>query len=146
MSTELEAMFNLEHPSAVRPKKHHKNDVGYDITAIGVFKQLSSRSFLFETGVSVKPPEGYYFELVPRSSMSKSGYMQTNGVGIIDPEYTGTIKIPMIKVDDNVPDMTFPFVTCQLILRQFNNYSMYEGDFDKDTTRGSGGFGSTDAK
>ena len=75
------------------PTKAHPSDIGYDLTAIDIFKKISNRTTLFETGIAVSPPQGYYLEIIPRSSLSKTGYMLANSVGIIDPDYTGTLKI-----------------------------------------------------
>ncbi|MFK7780692.1 MAG: hypothetical protein QM490_06345 [Candidatus Gracilibacteria bacterium] len=57
---------------------------------------------LVETGTVVESPEGYYLQTQPRSStFKKHGLMQTNSVGIIDPDYCGdndTIKFPYINM------------------------------------------------
>ena len=129
---------------AVIPTRAHPSDIGYDLTAIDVFKSISDRITLFETGIAVSPPEGYYLEILPRSSMSKTGYMLANSVGTIDPSYTGTLKIALIKVDDNMPDIKLPFRRCQLVMRKAEYGGLKEVESLLSTERGSGGFGSTD--
>ena len=57
---------------------------------------------MYDTGIQVKPQYGYYFEIVPRSSLSKSGYILANSIGIIDPSYSGNLYIVLIKIDDNL--------------------------------------------
>lgn len=45
---------------------------------------------LFSLGISIELPEGYYAELVPRSSTClKYGVMQANSIGIIDHDFCG---------------------------------------------------------
>lgn len=134
--------FCLQDARAVVPTKHI-TDVGYDITVVSVFKQATKMTTMYETCVSVIIPLGYYAELVPRSSLSKSGYMLANSVGIIDPGFTGTLKVPLIKVDPSTPDLVLPARVAQLILKQYVISDSYTTNEIIETSRGDGGFGST---
>ena len=137
--------FKKERGDAVIPSRAYPTDMGYDLTVVDVYKRVSERITIFETGISVAPPEGYYTEILPRSSASKTGHVLANSVGIIDPSYRGSLKIAVIKVDDSLPDLVPPFSKHQLILRKANHFNMVETtDLDK-TERGDGGFGSTDS-
>lgn len=50
----------------------------------------AGESFLIALGVSMKLPEGYEAHILPRSSsFKKFGFIQTNGMGIIDNSYSG---------------------------------------------------------
>ena len=80
--------------SAVVPSRAHDTDTGYDITFIGVDKIVGDVIF-FKTGISVEPPSGYYFEVVPRSSISKLPLEMANSIGIIDESYRGEIIVPV---------------------------------------------------
>lgn len=131
---------------AVVPTKAHESDVGYDLTAIDIYKKISSKVTLFETGISVSPPEGYYLEIHPRSSISKTGYMLANSTGIIDPDYTGSLKIALIKIDDEMPDIQLPFTKCQLVVRKLEKVGLKRVEQFEKTERGDGGFGSSDIK
>lgn len=136
--------FSLEDPSAVMPTKK-VIDVGYDISAVAVAKRVTEMTTLYESHVKVHIPFGYYVEMVPRSSLSKTGYMLANNVGIIDPGYTGTIKIPLIKIDQSMPNLELPARVCQLILKPYVVSESYDAsdDHELETSRGDGGFGST---
>lgn len=79
---------------AVIPSRAHDTDTGYDLTMIGVNKILDDVVF-FETGVAIQPPEGYYFEVFPRSSISKLPLELANSIGVIDEAYRGEIIIPV---------------------------------------------------
>lgn len=138
--------FVKKYPNAVVPKRAHATDIGYDLTAINIYKKISDTTVLLETGLAVKPPDGYYIEIVPRSSLSKTGYMLSNSVGIIDPSYRGTLKIALTKVDKVADPITFPFNRFQLILRKAEYFELQEVENLDDTERGDGGFGSTDNK
>ena len=129
---------------AVTPSRAHDTDIGYDLTAIDVYKVLSDKTILFETGIAVQPPEGMYTEILPRSSITKTGYMLANSVGVIDPPYRGSLKIAVRKIDDSFPDLEPPFCKFQLIMRKAHLYNLEEVESLDETVRGKGGFGSSD--
>lgn len=134
-------------PDAVFPSKTRYSDVGYDLSVISKIKNLNERTALYDTGLSVQIPFRYYLEIVPRSSLSTSGYIMTNGVGIIDRSYTGTLKVALSRLADDAPALVFPFRCCQLIFREHLFIDLWESEHDdagpEATTRGDGGFGST---
>lgn len=129
--------------NAVIPKKAHASDSGYDVTIIDVVKQLNTKTTLYGTGIKVTPPHGYYFELVPRSSISKTGYILANNIGIIDRSYTGEIMVALTKINEDSPNIELPLKIAQLIPRQFIHFFPKIVDSTPETSRGTGGFGST---
>lgn len=129
---------------AVTPSAASPGDVGYDLTAIQLVKKIGSNIYMYDTGICVKPPNGFYTEIVPRSSIVKSGFILSNSIGIIDPHYTGSLKICFTKIDQFADDLVVPFKLCQLILKRAEYASFKQVDNLEDTIRGSGGFGSTD--
>lgn len=154
------------------PSKAHETDTGYDLKMIGVDK-IEGDVIFFKTGISIQPPKGFYFEIMPRSSISKLPLELANSVGVVDEEYTGEIIIPIrithpamgqeqkgvsfpngiVKIFGARPTTMSVLAQlvlerkpklCQLILRK-----RYETDFEvvssvELTDRGVGGFGSTD--
>ena len=128
---------------AVIPSKGTPLSVGYDLTAINFVRKLTSNTYLYDTGIQVKPPDGYYLEIVPRSSISKTGYTIANNIGVIDPDYRGNLMIALTKTDMECDDLILPFTKCQLILRKNHEFSLSEVSVLDSTVRGSGGFGST---
>ena len=142
--TKMEVLFVKDDPQAIIPTKGTTHSVGYDLTAISVYKKLSERTTLYDTGIKVQPPEGYYTEILPRSSLTKTGYCLSNSVGTIDSDYRGRLLIALTRIDDSFPELTLPFTRCQLVLRRHEQYTLRQVDNLDDTDRGSGGFGSTD--
>ena len=138
----MKAQFIKTDPLAKEPTKSHITDSGYDLTLLRVHKQIG-KVFLYDTGIKVQPPQGYYFDLVPRSSIIKSGYMLANSVGIIDSDYRGNIYVPLIKIDETMPDLTLPNRLVQLIPRKVIHFEMEQVEIFEETERGDGGFGST---
>ncbi len=129
--------------NAIIPSKAYYSDVGFDIHII---KELSRKGKLrmFDTGLSFNVSFGYYIELVPRSSLSKSGYMLANSIGIIEKSYTGTIRVPLIKIDDDAEEIKLPFSCCQLLFKPQVYMNIVNASHENEdiTNRGDGGFGS----
>lgn len=132
------------HEDAVPPKKARVSDAGYDLTLIGDReKDRGKFCRLYRTGIQVSPPHGWYFDLVPRSSITKTGYMLANSVGVIDRSYRGEILVPLVKVDPEAPDLEFPIRLVQLVPRPIVHFPFVEKESLSSTSRGAGGFGST---
>jgi deoxyuridine 5'-triphosphate nucleotidohydrolase len=153
---------------AVIPSKSRYSDSGYDLTIISEYKRLTSNTVIYDTGIQLEIPNGYYVEIVPRSSISRSGYMLANNVGIIDQGYRGNLYIALTKINDETPDLTdltdwrLPWKCCQMIVKK-QIYSQFvitdvvanaanAADANADTntnivieksSRGTGAFGST---
>ena len=139
---------------AVIPSKARYSDAGYDLTIIKEHKRLTSNTAIYDTGIKLEIPNGYYVEIVPRSSISRSGYMLANNVGIIDQGYRGNLYVALTKINDETPDITdlanwrLPWKCCQMIVKK-QIYSKLvfcdsgQDDIEK-SNRGTGAFGSTD--
>jgi dUTP pyrophosphatase len=131
--------------NAVIPSKAFEDDAGYDLTIIKKIKDFNSKTSLYDTGIKIEIEEGYYTEIVPRSSISKSGYMLANSIGIIDNNYRGNLMIALTKICDYTPEIELPFKCCQLIIRKQISANLVEVKSDDftETERNEGGFGST---
>ncbi|PNH00511.1 Deoxyuridine 5'-triphosphate nucleotidohydrolase [Tetrabaena socialis] len=141
----VECLVQRAHPDAVLPSKLKASDVGYDLTIIKEHQRLTANVVLFDTGIKISVQNGWYAEVVPRSSLSKSGYMLANSVGIIDRSYTGTILVALAKIDPHTADVELPFRCCQLVLRPQVHAAMVETVVPfGHTARDEGGFGSSD--
>ncbi len=128
--------------NAIAPHKAHITDTGYDLCIVKKVKEENGM-ILYDTGIAVQPPLGYYFELVGRSSISKTGYIVANSIGIIDASYTGSLKVALIKVNKDAKDIELPARIVQLIPRQLVHLDAMEVNDLNDTTRAEGGFGSS---
>ena len=130
--------------NAVIPSKSRNSDAGFDLTIIKKVKDLTNVTSLYDTGIKLEIPNGYYVEVFPRSSLSKSGYMLANSVGIIDQGYTGNILIALTRTNGISEDIKLPFKCCQMILKK-QEYVILEEIKEEllETDRANGGFGST---
>lgn len=140
-------------PGAIAPHRAHATDVGYDIHALYVDVAYIRRGsqnhiwkVLIDTGVHLTPPKGYYFELVPNSRLAQSPFIYANSIGVIDPDYTGSIKVVLNAEYDLLRENALPKpgdVVGQLILRKQLSTSFAPVSALAPTERGNGGFGST---
>jgi deoxyuridine 5'-triphosphate nucleotidohydrolase len=142
-TTSPECIFIKTLENAVEPSKPRYSDIGYDLTIIKKGPSMGTLTTLYDTGISVKIMYGYYAEVVPRSSLSKTGYMLANSMGIIDRTYTGNIMIALIKLDSSKPDIQLPFKGFQIIIRKATHVVWKEEYEVEDTDRGNKGFGSS---
>jgi dUTP diphosphatase len=136
------------YPDMPLPAKGHAGDAGFDLTAMAV-EALRPRVFAFDTGISVQPEAGYYCEVVPRSSMVKTEFLQANSVGIIDPDYRGRIRVVLryagAAADGGVAEAQSLLGTriAQLLVRRLEPVALEPAEALEETARGAGGFGST---
>lgn len=144
VSTKASFRYIKADSEAKAPKKTRISDSGYDLALIKKIKTNGAVEF-YDTGIIVQPPFGYYFDLVPRSSISKSGYILANSVGVIDRTYQGTIIVPLIKLDITKPDLELPCTLVQIIPRKIEHLKVIEIVEEEllDSERKTGGFGST---
>lgn len=138
----MQFLYKRVHCDAIPPKKANVTDSGYDLCLIEKIKEENG-VYWYDTGIAVQPPVGHYFEMVGRSSISKSGYMLANNIGIIDADYRGTLKVALVKVNPGAPDIELPARLVQIIPRQLIHMDAVETEILDDTVRGEGGFGSS---
>lgn len=135
--------FTKTSEKAVVPTKAHASDVGFDLTIVAEHKKVSSVTTMYDTGIRVRVDHGWYAEVVPRSSIVKSGYMLTNTIGVIDPAYQGNIYVALTKVDPEAPPIELPYRGFQIILRRQHHGIWVEDGSQGETARRDGGFGSS---
>ena len=135
------------HQSAIIPTRSHISDAGCDLTVIN-FKMRDNGVFLFQTGLAISISEGFYTEIVPRSSIIKTEFSLANSIGIIDPDYRGELMIPFrfLGKAENAEESAQNLLgtrVAQLLIRRLERCTIEESDELDDTTRGTQGFGST---
>ena len=70
-----------------------------DLRSAERYEIHEGQSLLINLGVSMKLPDGYWGQVVPRSSLfKKHGLIQTNSFGVIDNDYCGENDIWMMPV------------------------------------------------
>lgn len=129
-------------PEAIMPTKANASDMGFDLTIVKKIKEVGDVTF-YDTGLVIQPSLGYYCMIFPRSSISKTGYMLANGIGLVDSGYVGNFIVALRKVDKDADDIVLPCRIAQLVPQRCYYPDMIEVEKVEDTARGSGGFGSS---
>lgn len=141
MSQELEVKVKLIRSTSKLPQRAHIDDAAWDVFADIVEE---TPDFLrVKTGVAIQAPKGYSFLAFPRSSVSKTGWVLANSVGVIDNAYRGEIEYRFKKVSESAVPFQVGDRIGQLKLVKDYDLKMIVSDELDETHRGSGGFGST---
>ena len=132
------------HPHAELPTRAHPTDAGLDLAASETTQVAPRVVTLVPTGIAVAIPEGHVGLLAARSSLAtKKAMTLANGVGIIDADYRGEIKIPIIPLDGCHNLIQAGQKIAQLIILPIATPTVeVVADLDE-TTRNTGSFGST---
>jgi dUTP pyrophosphatase len=129
---------------AVTPAYAKAGDAAVDLTAISIAKVDRDEFGYMEygTGLAIEIPEGHVGLLFPRSSISNSGLILTNSVGVIDSGYRGEIKLRFKHIPDTAYYKPGDRIG-QLIIIPYPQIDFQEVEELSSTERGEGGFGST---
>lgn len=100
---------------------------------------------LVPTGLSIELPSPQTVALVyARSGLSiKHGLCMANGVGVIDSDYRGELKVPMINLGKEAYTIQPGERVAQLCIAPVYTAAFVPAEQLNDTDRGEGGFGST---
>ena len=132
------------HPHAELPTRAHPTDAGLDLAASETTHIAPGVVTLVPTGIEVAIPAGYVGLLIARSSLAvKKAMTLANGVGIIDSDYRGEIKIPVIPLDGCHNLIQAGQKIAQLIIMPIAAPIVEVVEELPDSERGHGGFGST---
>ena len=129
---------------AVVPSYAKQGDAGLDLTAISeVIDQTGDYGYIeYGTGLAIEIPEGYVGLLFPRSSISKTGMILANSVGVVDSGYRGEIKF-RFKYISGTAKYNVGERVGQLVILPYPQIELVEVDDLESTERGEGSFGST---
>ena len=142
MSKNIE--IKLLDSSAVIPQKQHEDDIGYDLSSCGELILPCKKVTLVSTGVAISLPTGIAGFVLPRSGLaSKHLITLINTPGLIDPGYTGEIKIPLINHGENDYTVKEHERIAQLVILKTEAILFQVVDELQSTDRATNGFGST---
>jgi dUTP pyrophosphatase len=132
------------------PSKKHLSDAGIDLSLCPDSpSQVSLWIYpgevkVLRTGICLNTPKYWWWQLSLRSSIGKGGLCLPHGVGIIDQEYIGEIKVPVVNATNDPLVIRYGERFCQIVpYKQEESVWMEEVSELFETARGTGGFGST---
>jgi dUTP pyrophosphatase len=130
---------------AILPTRAHDSDAGLDLYAAEAAKIAPGARVSVGTGLAVAIPEGCAGLVLPRSGLAlRSGVTLVNSPGLIDPGYRGEVRVLMLNTDGTTGfQVASGDRIAQLLLVPFTSAGALEAEALDESTRGSGGFGSS---
>lgn len=136
-------------PEAVLPRRATEGSAGYDLCACidEAVTIAPGERRVFSTGIAVALPENVAGMIYTRSGLGiKHGIHVTNGVGVIDWDYRGEVKVGLHNLSAEAYTVNPGDRIAQLILTPVLTPELSEVFELDETGRGEGGFGSTGKK
>ena len=127
------------------PRYQHEGDAGLDLSSrVDLVLEAGERATI-PTGIAVAIPAGHAGFVLPRSGLAaRHGIALVNSPGLIDSGYRGEVAIVMINTDKHEAfHIKRGDRIAQLVLQQVVEATTIEVAELDETSRGSGGFGST---
>ena len=126
------------------PKYEHFNDSGLDLISIEEVEILPGNSYLVPTGIAIELPPVTEAQIRPRSGLAlKHQITVLNTPGTIDEGYRGEIGVILINHGKQTFKVTKGMKIAQMVIAPVIRVEIEEVDQLSDSSRGSGGFGST---
>ncbi len=125
----------------------HRGDAGADLHAAEEVMIEPGEWALVSTGIAVAIPEGHGGFVLPRSGLAvRSGVTVLNSPGLVDSGYRGELKVALINHGAEPFEIGVGDRIAQLVIVAVGEVEYLPVESLEDTSRGSGGFGSTGVK
>lgn len=86
----MQINFVKTHPDAVIPTRGSAGAAGFDLTAVSL--RRAADIYIYDIGIAMEIPAGYFAAIFPRSSIFFTGLELTNCVGVIDSDFRAPIS------------------------------------------------------
>lgn len=130
-------------PNAVIPTRGTSGAAGYDLYSTDGFIIMPGHRVVIPTGLAIQLPSGTYGRIAPRSGLAVKHGVDVLA-GVVDPDYTGELKVVLVNTDLRRAFMIRPgYRIAQLILENYTVAEVEETPYVEQTERGEEGFGST---
>jgi dUTP pyrophosphatase len=128
-------------PAAILPTRAHADDAGLDLYALEDAVVEPGAGLLLRTGVAVAVPVGHVGLVCDRSSLARRG-LKTAG-GVIDAGYRGELGVLVWNLSREAQHVKKGERCAQMLVIPIATPAPVDSADLGDTSRGSGGFGST---
>ncbi len=130
--------------NAIIPGYAHPGDAGLDLFSVEEKILQPGERGLIGTGISLQLPEGTEAQVRPRSGLAiKNGITLLNSPGTIDCGYRGEVKVILINHGQEPFHVETGMKLAQMVIKPVLTVEVLQVEELTDTSRGSGGFGST---
>ena len=127
---------------AVAPEYATLGSSGCDLKSLETFTLKPGARHRFDTGLTFNLPEGYEAQVRSRSGLAhRHGVCVAQGIGTIDNDYTGEVKVILINFGDKEYIVNKFDKIAQLVLVRVEQMRFNIVENLADTERGEGGFG-----
>ncbi len=129
----------------VMPQYANSNAAGMDLcikTEEDLIIESGGHAFI-HTGFYAEIPEGHFGLVAIRSGLGAKGLMLSNGIGVIDSDYRGEIRIPLFNHSDKAMKLEDGERVAQMIILPYVRAELEEKESLEGTERGNLGFGSS---
>ena len=133
----------------ILPKYETSGSSGLDLSAnIKTPVRIEpGKTIIIPTGISVSIPKNFEIQIRPRSGLAaKNQITVLNTPGTIDADYRGEIKVILINLSKETFIVENGARIAQMVVCPVIKAKLKEVDSLDNTSRGSGGFGSTGMK
>lgn len=145
----VKVKFKKMHPNTKMPTKAHDSDYCYDCYAVSC-EEVAPDVFKYGLGFALQFCDykkhgsiAKSFSVRPRSSVWKTGMVLSNGIGVVDQNYTGEISAVFFHVNPDLPRYRVGDKICQICVETTHDVDFEEVDELDETDRGDGSYGST---
>lgn len=129
------------------PRKAHEDDAAFDLRSRVDAVIPSGKITLVPTGVFMELPVGYEAQVRPRSGLAlKHGITVLNTPGTIDAGYRGEVGVILINAGPADFTVARGDRIAQMVVQKLADVELVAAEQLSDTSRGTGGFGSTGIK
>lgn len=104
----------------------YPSHIGYELTLTRFIERIKIKSsegepvlsniYLYDTGIHAEVPFGCYLHITSKSTLVYMGYIMSDA--IINSCYHDTIRVALVKTNDQIPDLTLPAKVCKLIVQR----------------------------
>lgn len=134
-----------QNPDLPLPSRQSSGAAGYDVCSADPDLVLApNERRAVGTGLAFALPPGMEMQVRPRSGLALThGLSVPNAPGTIDPDYRGELKVILINLGSEPVTIRRGDRIAQLVFARFEAPVLDVVDTLDETSRGSGGFGST---
>ena len=136
-----EIEFKKINPAAILPTRAHEGDAGLDLYSDEALTLQPGEGRVVKTGISMALESGFVGMIADRSSMGKRGIKVTGG--IIDAGYRGEIGVILWNWSKDKVEFQTGDRIAQLLIIPVATPTPILREEIRETSRGSGGFGSS---
>lgn len=146
------AHFRRISPNVLLPSLAYPGSAAFDIAAFDenttgranrIVIPAHSASRPIKTGLFVRPPQGHLVLVCSRSGLATKGIFVANAPGVVDPDYTGELKVILYNGSFNTHIVISGDRIAQLLFVPFIVPQWTEVETLPTTDRGDAGFGSS---